>query len=104
MIYQLIDKNFFENPKSMNLKTRFNDFGLDDIISIQNSKALIKPAYEYGKKSIYYDANNGLTYYTSTFAKNLKTYDKKVLKGYFTIFSDVEKIVKKRIVDSQIND
>jgi hypothetical protein len=103
MIYQLKDGKFFENPRSINLKTMFNGFGLDDIVSIQNSKALIKPAYEYGEKSIYYDSNNGLTKYTSAFAKNLKTYGKKLLKGDFTIFSDVEKIVKKRIVDGQIN-
>jgi len=58
---------------------------------------LIKPAYAYGEKSEYYDEDKGLTLYTSAFANNLKKFGRKVLQGDFTIFSDADKLVKKRI-------
>jgi hypothetical protein len=98
-VYRLIDGEFRENPRKMMEETILNGYGLDDIISVQNTEALIKPAYEYGENSEYYDEDKGLTLYTSAFAKNLKTYGGKLLQGDFTIFSEADKIVKKRIRD-----
>lgn len=99
MVYRLIDGEFCENPRNINKDTILNGYGLDDIISVQNTEALIKPAYEYGEKSEYYNENKGLTLYTSAFAKNLKIFGGNVLQGDFAIFSDADKIVKKRIRD-----
>lgn len=97
MVYRLIDGKFCENPSNINDDTILNGYGLDDIISLQNNEALIKPAYAYGEKSKYYDEDKGLTLYTSAFANNLKKFGSKVLQGDFTIFSDADKLVKKRI-------
>lgn len=97
MIYRLINGEFCENPRNINENTVLNGYGLDDIISVQNPEALIKPAYEYGESSEYYDKEKGLMLYISAFAKNLKLFGKEVLRGDFSIFSDTDKIVKDRI-------
>ena len=96
-IYRLINGKFCEDPRNINEDTVLNSFGLDDIISVQNPKALVKPAYEFGEASEYYDKEKGLMLYTLAFAKNLKLFGKKVLCGDFSIFSETEKIVKERI-------
>lgn len=97
MVYRLIDGDFCENPRNIKEDTVLYGYGLDDIINLQNADALIKPAYEYGDKSEYYDKDKGLTLYVSAFAKNLKLFSAKILQGDFTIFSDADKIVKERI-------
>lgn len=96
MIYRLIGGEFCENPANIEENTVLYGYGLDDIIGVQHPEALIKPAYEYGEKSSYYD-KYGLTLYTLAFANNLKKFGEKVLQGDFAVFSDVDEIVKERI-------
>jgi len=97
MLYQLIDGELRENPRNIEDNTILHGYGLDDLISLRNSQALIKPAYEYGEQSEYYDQENGLSLYVAAFAGNLKAYAKDILNGDFTIFPDLDKIVKERV-------
>ncbi len=97
MLYQLVDGNLRENPRNIGENTNLYCYDLDDIVRIRNSQALIKPAYEYGKESEYYDKDRGLILYIYDFANNLKTYAKDVLNGDFSIFSILDKTVKERV-------
>lgn len=97
MLYQLLDGEFQENPRNIEGNTILHGYGLDDLISLRNPQTLIKPAYDYGEQSKYYDEKNGLLLYVSEFAENLKKYAKDILKGDFTIFPELDKIVKERV-------
>lgn len=95
-LYQLINGTLIENPRNIEQKTILYSYGLDDIINERDSLALIKPAYQYGEDSDYYDKKNGLILYVSAFAKNLKKYAADVLSGDFQIFNKIDKVVKER--------
>ena len=97
MLYQLVDGAIKENPRNIENNTVLYGYGLDDIISLRNPEDLIKPAYEYGEQSEYYDKDKGLSLFTSAFTSNLKTYGKDVLSGDFEIFPELDKIVKERV-------
>lgn len=97
MLYQLENGELRENPRNIDDSTTLYGYGLDDLVGLRNSHALIKPAYEYGEQSKYYDKDNGLSLYVAAFANNLKTYGKDILSGDFTIFPELNKIVKGRI-------
>lgn len=96
MLYKLVNGNLQENPRSIQEDTILYSYGLDDIISLRNSQALIKPAYQYGEESEYYDKEKGLMLYVSAFAHNLKEYAADVLSGDFQIFNEVDRVVKER--------
>ena len=96
ILYKLVNGNLIENPRSIQENTILYGYGLDDIISLRNSQALIKPAYQYGKESEYYDKKKGLILYVSAFANNLKEYAADVLSGDFTIFNELDGVVKER--------
>lgn len=96
MLYRLVHGVILENPRIIQDNTNLTGYGLDDILLIRNPEALIKPAYQYGDSSKYYNPENGLTLYVSEFAKNLKEYAQDVLCGDFSIFKTIEPIVKAR--------
>lgn len=96
MLYKLVDGSLIENPRSIRENTTLYGYGLDDIINLRNPQALIKPAYQYGDESEYYDKMKGLTLYVTAFANNLKEYAVDVLSGDFKIFNEVDRVVKKR--------
>lgn len=97
ILYQLKDGKLVENPQSIEDSTILYSYGLDDLIGLRNFQALIRPAFQYGEKSEYYDKENGLSLYMSKFAENLKLYAKDILFGDFTVFSELDKVVKSRI-------
>jgi len=97
ILYKLVDGKLIENPKSIDENTVLYGFGLDDIIGLRFPQALIKPAYQYGEESKYYDKKKGLTLYVTAFSDNLKEYASDVLEGDFKIFHETQKIVKDRI-------
>lgn len=97
-MYKLIDGDIQENPGNIKINTILYGYGLDDIISFHNSEDLVKPAYEYGEQSEYYDKDKGLSLFTSAFSNNLKIYGKDVLDGNFEIFLKLDKIVKERVM------
>jgi hypothetical protein len=97
MLYKLVDGNLIENPRSIQENTVLHGYGLDDIISLRNPHALIKPSYQYGEESEYYDKKKGLTLYVTAFSNNLKEYASDVLVGDFKIFSEAQRVVKERV-------
>lgn len=96
-LYQLINGNLIENSGSINKDSLLFGYGLDDIISLRNPSALIKPAYQYGENSEYYNKKNGLLLFVAAFAKNLKDYAADIISGNFDIFKEADKIVKERV-------
>ena len=97
LLYQLDDGELQENPRDIEENTTLYGYGLDDLISLRNPPALIKPAYEYGEQSEYYDEEKGLLLYVSAFAENLKIYAEDILGGDFTVFLELDKIVRDRV-------
>ena len=69
-------------------------FGLGWIINFKNSDAQIKPAYEYSIASSYYDKSSGLKNYAKFVAGRLKEFADDILRGDFSIFSDLDYVVK----------
>ncbi len=96
MLYKLVDGKLIENPRSIKDDTVLYGYGLDDIVNLKNAKDSMKPTYEYGDESEYYDKENGMTLYVLKFADNLRKYANEVLNGNFDIFMKVDKIVKER--------
>ncbi|MCB0531337.1 MAG: hypothetical protein KDD14_04000 [Saprospiraceae bacterium] len=96
MLYKLIDGDIIENPRNIQDKTTLYGYELDDLIRLKNPQALIKPAYEYGEQSEYYDEKDGLALYVDAFSSNLRAYAKDILSGNFEIFPELEGIVKQR--------
>lgn len=96
MLYKLMDGKLIENPRIIENSTILYGYSLDDIVNLQNPSALIKPAYQYGGGSEYYDKEKGLTLYVSAFANNLKEYAANILVGDFKIFKETDKVVKER--------
>lgn len=97
LLYRLLDGELKRNPIRITAETELTGFGLDDIISLHNPEAIVKPVYTYGEKSEYYTEKDGLRRYFKLFADNLKKYGADILSGKFDDFSGAEKIVKARI-------
>jgi hypothetical protein len=56
----------------------------------------MKPAYDYGEDSKYYDSHHGLRNYVGDFADRLRTYGKNILAGDLSMFPNMAAIIKKR--------
>ena len=97
MLYKLVDGSLIANPRSIQENTILYGYGLDDIIGLRNPQNLIKPAYQYGEESEYYDKQKGLTLYVTAFANNLKEHASDVLAGDFKIFDEAYRVVKERV-------
>ena len=95
-LYRLVNGELVENPCPIIENSVLNVFSLGDIVTIRNPDATMKPAYQYGVDSEFYDEENGLTLYVSKFADNLKNYAEDVLTGNFGIFTELDTIVKER--------
>lgn len=96
MLHKLQNGKFIDNPRPITAESVITGFSLDDILSIRAPGAIVKPAYEYGSDSEFYDKERGLTTYVARFARNLKEHASDVLMGDFKIFDALEPIVKKR--------
>lgn len=97
MLYKLVDGSLLENPGRIQENTILYGYGLDDIISLRNPQALIKPAYQHGEGSEYYNKKKGLKLYVTAFANNLEEYASDVLSGDFKIFNEAHRIVRERV-------
>ncbi|HQV66507.1 MAG: hypothetical protein WAT26_16300 [Saprospiraceae bacterium] len=95
-LYRLINDEIIENPRIIDKNVELNCFALDDVLLLRNKASILKPAYEYGENSKYYDKENGFKTYVSEFAKNLASFSGDILDGDFFIFQELEKIVRKR--------
>ncbi len=101
MLYQLVNGVFIDNPVIVRQDTISHGHGLGDVILLRNPSALIHPTYKYPKESNYSDPLNGMSYYINDFAINLNKYASDILKGDFTIFPELDKLVKKRLAENR---
>ena len=78
-LYRLINDEIIENPRIIDKNVELNCFALDDVLLLRNKASILKPAYEYGENSKYYDKENGFKTYvviyqmvTFLYFRNLK--------------------------------
>lgn len=103
-LYKLDNGAFQENPKNITVDSTLFGYTFDDLVLLRNPKALIKPAYEYGVGSKYYDPESGLTLYISEFSSNMKEYASDLLQGNFDVFDQLDLIVKERVSKSRTSE
>ncbi len=95
VIYRLIDGKIVKNiTNAIKNNEPITGFSLEWILALKNAEAQIKPAYEYGIESKYYEKENGLKNYASIVAERLKEYASDILKGDFSVFSTLDIMVK----------
>lgn len=92
-ICKLVDGRIIDNPRPMSIDSEINCFDFNDALP-EDQK--MKPAYEYGLDSPFYDESNGLSNYSKEFALRLSEYGQNVLRGDFSILPKMEKIIKAR--------
>lgn len=98
-LYQLVNGVFIDDPVIIREDTVLHGYGLDDVILLRNPSALIGSTYQFPKESNYHDPLNGWSYYINDYAVNLNKYAFDILRGDFTIFPELEKVVKKRLAE-----
>jgi hypothetical protein len=92
-IYRLVNGEFRDNPLPIGNETEINCFDFNDYLEGDRK---MKPAYEYGEDSDYYDPQDGLRNFTMEFAKRLRTEGQPILKGDLTILPAMASIIKRR--------
>lgn len=97
-IYKLIGGEMVENPTPLLANSKITKFDFNDALP---DSAKMKPAYEYGSESLYFDDEVGLSNYLREFATRLQQYGKDALKGDFSILPKIDKIIKKRSIGEQ---
>ena len=94
-VYKLVDGKIVKNVSNAIKNNKpIMGFGLGWIIESVNPADRIKPAYEYGKESSFYDNENGLKNYADFVASKLKRYANDILRGDFSLFGDLDALVK----------
>ncbi len=97
VLYKLINGKIVENPNSIEDDTKLNCYGLDDILTLRNPSSIVKPAYEYGDDSEFYNKEVGLDLYVTKFAENLRKHSHEILLGNFDFFVELDNVVKERV-------
>lgn len=92
-VYRLVDGNMHENILPITDESIITVFDFNDALP---SDEQMKPAYQYGERSVYYDQKNGLRNFLSDVAIRLQKYGAGVLAGDLAVWSDVEKKIKRR--------
>ena len=88
---RLINGKLVQNTGEINPKTKINCFDMDDIISLKSKNSLYPP---HELNTIFND--DLFKKIVRIQANNLKTHAEEILKGDFSIFPQLEKIIKKR--------
>jgi hypothetical protein len=102
-LYKLENGQFIDNPILIKESSVLHGYSLDDILTLRKPSAMIKPTYQYSESFNYHSKIGGLDKYISDFAYNLKMYASDVLNGNFTIFEELNHVVKKRITENVTN-
>ena len=92
-IYRLVDGEFWDNPLPICNDTDINCFDFNDYLEDERK---MKPAYEYGENSDYYDPQNGLRNFTKEFARRLQKEGKAILNGDLSALPAMASIIKRR--------
>lgn len=93
IIYKLVNSKMVENPRPLKPDTPITCFDFNYLLA---EKDRMKPPYEYGEDSIYYDEEFGLFNYVKEFADRLRIYGKDVLLGDFSMLPKIEEIIKSK--------
>lgn len=101
VLYRLVNGVLIEDPLIIRKDTVLHGYGLDDVILLRNPSAVVGSTYQYPKESNYHDPLNGWSYYINDCAINLNKYAFDILRGDFTIFPELDKVVKKRLAENR---
>jgi predicted small secreted protein len=95
VIYRLVNGKIVKNiTNAIKNNEPITGFSLEWILALKNQEAQIKPVYEYGIKSTFYEKENGFKNYASIVAERLKEYASDILKGDFSVFDDLDIMIK----------
>ena len=95
-VYRLIDGQMRDNSLPITDDSEINCFDFNDYLAKDQK---MRPAYEYGENSIYYDPQNGLLNFVKEFADRLRSHGDSILRGDLSTLPAMEKIIKKRAED-----
>jgi hypothetical protein len=92
-ICRLVDGELCENPLPIGDDTEIICFDFNDYLEAESK---MRPAYDYGEDSEYYDPQNGLRNFTREFAKRLQANGQQILKGDLSALPAMASIIKRR--------
>jgi len=92
-VYRLVVGGLRDNALPITGDSQINCFDFNDYLP-PDSK--MRPAYDYGEDSNYYDPQNGIRNYTEEFAARLRMHGKHILKGDLSMLPAMESIIKRR--------
>lgn len=92
-IYRLVNGQLRDNVLPITDESEITCFDFNDALAADQK---MKPAYEYGDDSEYFDEQNGLLNYVMEFATRLKRYGGEFLVGNFAAVLSVEEAIKRR--------
>lgn len=93
-LYRLTNGKITEDPIVIEQNSKLNSFYLDTLLEIRAPKLKIIEYYNYKKKTSLDDSD--VKDLIKKYASALSKYGKDILQGDFSIFKQLEKIVKKR--------
>ena len=92
-IHRLVDGVLCDNPPNITDDSVLSCFDFNDYL---DEDLKLKPAFEYGEDSEYYDEVHGLRNYIEDVAERLLAHGSHILNGDLTMFPDMETIIKNR--------
>jgi len=98
LVYRLIEGEFRDNCLPISDDTEITCIDFNDTLMPEHK---MRPAYEYGEESSYFDAEDGLRNYVEEFSSRLRLFGKNILIGDLSIFPEIEKIIKRRAKEFQ---
>jgi hypothetical protein len=103
VLYKLIDQKLVKRTNSAIIDgTPITGFSFDWILALRNPEVEILPTYKYEEYSIFHDKEIGFKAYLSMIAQKLKEYASDILKGDFSIFPELDVMVKEHWKDYYI--
>jgi len=95
-VYRLVDGEMRENPLPISGDSEISCFDFNDYLEPAQK---MKPAFDYGEDSPYYDPQNGLRNFTKEFADRLRSHGEQILRGDLSILPKMENVIKRRADD-----
>lgn len=93
-VYKLINGEIRENSYPITDNSQISRFDFNYVLSKETE---MRPAYEYGTDSAFYDEKDGLRNYMTESANRLREYGSKFLRGDFSQMPLVEESIKRRV-------
>jgi Uncharacterized protein conserved in bacteria (DUF2188). len=108
-LFRLIDGKIKENPIIIRPESKLNEFNLEDLLAIRAPHYKLSPNYfdkPYKLSPNYFNKSLSLEsvqYVLIHYATVLREFAKDVLQGDFSVFSELELVVKRRLVGSKFS-